>query len=298
MLLKCSGCDYVANQELADTKWKETSQDTTTTIYGNGAGLLLKVVLPQNRNVNGLKLMRAVRKFAPKTETLLPISSTLQSDSGRPSAILFDTSVAHLAKDLEQTLCSTASLIDVASGDPCPRCDDGQLNSVQAIELGHTFHLGTKYSVPLAATFTAASGERLPVQMGCHGIGVSRLIGALAEAKHDEKGLRWPTGFAPYKVAIIVHPKSEDAGEQVFDALNALWPNDVILDDRSNKSMSWKMRDADLVGYEYSIIIGSEWKEARLLELRNRNTGERHLCSLMCIKDYVGSDHIFANTNS
>ncbi|KAH7257432.1 hypothetical protein BKA59DRAFT_389138 [Fusarium tricinctum] len=170
------------------------------------------------------------------------------------------------------------NLVQIADGDDCPRCEKGTLKIHRALECGHTFQLGTRYSVPLDACvnlpqsgLSAAAqkegltpGSRVPIQMGCHGVGVSRIFGAVAEILADERGLNWPRAIAPFEVAII--PASDLAEEplRIYDTLainnGTRSTFDVVLDDRK-RSFGWKMKDADMVGYPVLVILGRSFKE-------------------------------------
>lgn len=176
--------------------------------------------------------------------------------------------------------------IRIRDGDSCPRCESGKLKFQKAIELGHTFHLGTRYSDPLEAHVQIPSNlvegkaeaqrtgkmTTVSMQMGCHGIGVSRIIGAVADHLADEKGLNWPRAIAPFEVVVIPGKGLEKDGVIVSEYLaNSQVPRqlDLLLDDRS-ESLPWKMRDADLIGYPVLIILGKGWSSDRLCEVQCR----------------------------
>ncbi|KAI1821923.1 class II aaRS and biotin synthetase [Xylaria intraflava] len=182
--------------------------------------------------------------------------------------------------------------IRIRDGDHCPRCTTGTLKVQKAIELGHTFHLGTKYSSALKARVQvpmakAEPGEAAPtaddqagdaaIQMGCHGIGVSRIIGAVAEHLSDDRGLNWPRVIAPFEAVVI--PRQiplDNKGDAVSIArsLSREMPTsravDVALDDRDSVDFSWKMKDADLIGYPVVIILGAKWESDGLCEVQCR----------------------------
>jgi len=178
------------------------------------------------------------------------------------------------------------NLLRIVDGDPCPRCSNGSLRVQRAIELGHTFHLGTRYSDTLSATVNVpaetsnalgievSASNEVPMQMGCHGIGVSRMIGAVADTLADDKGLNWPRVMAPFEVVIVPGKGLDEAALQVYDILQApTGPGtcqlDMILDDRM-ESFPWKMQDADLVGYPVIIVVGRRWKAESKCEVQCR----------------------------
>ncbi|KAL4790210.1 hypothetical protein BDV19DRAFT_372804 [Aspergillus venezuelensis] len=173
------------------------------------------------------------------------------------------------------------NLVNVFDGDRCPKCTEGKLKTHTAIELGHTFHLGTRYSEVLQATVKNEDNKSVPMQMGCHGIGVSRMIAAVADCLVDNKGLNWPRAIAPFEVVIV--PATDDVladAEMVYDRLvtgadaASSLPVDAIIDDRA-KNMGWKMGDADLIGYPIIVVLGRGWKEKQTLEVQCRRLGVR-----------------------
>lgn len=183
------------------------------------------------------------------------------------------------------------NLLAARDGDRCPCCDSGVLQLQKALELGHTFYLGTRYSEPLEATVSiptrakssqrdgpALTEHKTPMQMGCHGIGVSRLIGAVAEHLTDIRGLQWPRVIAPYEVVVISTPNLAEDASQVYDEI-ATGGIDTVLDDRS-ASFGWKLNDADLVGYPVLVILGKVWKETGECEVQCRRLGIKEMVPL------------------
>jgi prolyl-tRNA synthetase len=161
------------------------------------------------------------------------------------------------------------TLIKPRVDDHCPRCDNGRLKSTTAVELGHTFHLGTRYTEPLSAGVFNAEQQRVPMQQGCHGLGVSRMIAAIAEGHRDAKGLGWPAVVAPFEVCVVCHQEGRVDAEMVYDLLEGV---DAVVDDR-DRELVWKMKDADLVGYPVFVVLGRSWKTERLLEVQSRRKG-------------------------
>lgn len=146
----------------------------------------------------------------------------------------------------------------------------------RGIEVGQIFYFGTKYSEPLGATVTNSDGERVPVHMGSHGIGVSRLLGAIIEASHDDKGIIWPEEVAPFRVG-IVNVKQGDAAadtacEGMYRALTAAGV-DVLYDDREERAGS-KFATMDLIGLPWRITVGPRGLKSGVVELTNRRTGD------------------------
>ena len=202
-------------------------------------------------------------------------------------------------------------LVRIESGDFCPNCDEGTLRVENAVELGHTFHLGTRYSTPLEATIDAdpsqkesqreassnpgQSGtlpDRIPLQMGCHGIGVSRLIAAVADSLADSNGLNWPRVMAPFEAIIIPTKGLDSEAVDVYDLLTtskghaSRGPIDAILDDRA-RDFGWKIKDADMIGYPIIIVLGRGWKRNGECEVQCRRLGVREFVSADGVKAFV-----------
>lgn len=202
-------------------------------------------------------------------------------------------------------------LVRIETGDSCPNCDEGSLKNESAVELGHTFHLGTRYSTPLEVTVDVdpsqkdppreitsipsqpvTRSDRMPVQMGCHGIGVSRLIAAVADTLADSKGLNWPRVMAPFEAIIIPTKGSEREAPDVYDLLTASKGRlsqaliDTILDDRE-RNFGWKLKDADMIGYPVIVILGRDWKKERKCEVQCRRLNVKESVSADSLQSFV-----------
>lgn len=133
----------------------------------------------------------------------------------------------------------------------------------------------------------------VPMQMGCHGIGVSRLIAAIASLLADSKGLQWPRVVAPFEAAVLTGPAvSEEESREVYDLLSryaekGLQTVDAVLDDRAGKSLGWKMKDADLIGYPVVVVMGRGWKDKRELEVQCRRLGVKKDVGLGQLREEV-----------
>ncbi|KAJ8061393.1 hypothetical protein OCU04_010449 [Sclerotinia nivalis] len=193
----------------------------------------------------------------------------------------------------------------VMEGDICPKCQEPTLKVEKAIELGHTFHLSTRYSKPMGATVTVPSNlvenkfndeeitsrseengqVRVPMEMGCHGIGVTRMIGAVAETLVDEKGLNWPRVMAPFEIVVIPGKGSDEDALRVFDTFSTA-AMDPVVDDRE-VSIAWKLRDADLIGYPVIVVLGRKWKEG-LCEVQCRRLDVKENVKIEDLTDFVG----------
>ena len=167
-------------------------------------------------------------------------------------------------------------LIAVKEEDTCACCG-GKLSYTKGIEAGHIFQLGDKYSKAMNATFLDENGKAKPFIMGCYGVGVSRLVAAVIEQNHDEKGCIWTKSTTPFMVDIIVsNSKKEEealAGEQIYTDLKAAGI-DTILDDRINARFGFKMGDFELLGFPYAVVIGKKLPEG-FVEIVDRKTLEK-----------------------
>jgi len=165
-----------------------------------------------------------------------------------------------------------ADLIRVQEGDICPKCG-GRLRYSKGIEVGHIFQLGTKYSKALDANFLDKNCKTTPFVMGTYGIGVSRLIAAIIEQNHDDKGMIWTKESSPYMVDIVTaNIKDEEQKELSLEIYNRLKEKniDVIWDDR-NERLGFKMKDFELIGFPYALIVGKSLKDG-MVELVERKT--------------------------
>ncbi len=164
-----------------------------------------------------------------------------------------------------------ADIKNIKEGDTCPKCG-GKIHFKKGIEVGNTFKLGTKYSEKLGLNYLDKDNKLNPVQMGCYGIGVGRIIAAAIEQNHDEKGIIWPMSIAPYKVAIVLIDAKNDlqreTAESLYKELNDL-EIDTILDDR-NERPGVKFNDMELIGIPIRITIGKKINDGEIeIKLRN-----------------------------
>ncbi|OBT62228.1 prolyl-tRNA synthetase [Pseudogymnoascus sp. 23342-1-I1] len=376
-IISCRSCDYVANEELAEsslppathepgatwsfvsgpevsaakntfTVWRGISRDRNTLINvwyspreGFRGGLEVNthavkgivtdldpgvenaallwaqaieknIIEGQNASPGGAKIVNLVDYRLPSSLTATIQSAEIDplwTNSPPPSSLGISISTTAENTSDGQPL----NLLRISEGDACPRCTDGSLKIEKAIELGHAFYLGARYSDPMKAIVTLPAGyiepevpaiegsaqaavplksaQQVQMQMGCYGIGVSRLIGAVAETLADETGLNWPRVIAPYEAVVIPARGQEEGAVDVYDALaggrqtsrDAL---DVVLDDRAN-SFPWKMQDADLVGYPIIVVVGRSWKNSKSCEVQCRRLGTREEVPLDGLAAYI-----------
>ena len=173
--------------------------------------------------------------------------------------------------DVTAVYAATDEMHDAAAFEalPAERRREGR-----GIEVGHIFYFGTKYSAAMGLAVIGADGKPVVPEMGSYGIGVSRLVGALIEASHDEAGIIWPDSVAPYAAAILNLKQGDAACDAMCDQLHAGLPDQAIYDDRAERA-GVKFADADLMGFPWQAIIGPRGAAAGRVELKRRATGER-----------------------
>ena len=164
----------------------------------------------------------------------------------------------------------------VSAGEPCLECGT-PLGVERAIEVGHIFKLGTRYTTVMNVTVKDENGEERPLVMGSYGIGVERALAAIVETHHDEKGIVWPVPMAPWEVVITTirgdDPDVAEAAQQIYDALLSRGV-ETVLDDRAERP-GVKFADAELIGIPYRITVGPRSLEAGQVELVTRASGEK-----------------------
>ncbi|MFQ5681651.1 MAG: proline--tRNA ligase [Candidatus Binatia bacterium] len=168
-----------------------------------------------------------------------------------------------------------ADLRTALAGDPCPRCDTGALEYHRGIEVGQVFYLGKKYSESMGATYLDAEGRERPIEMGCYGIGITRLLAAAVEQNHDDSGIIWPFLLAPFHVLILpINYKDEQIGAVTDVLYGDLLRHgiEVLLDDRDERP-GVKFKDADLIGVPLRVTIGAKGLKRDCVEVRWRRGG-------------------------
>lgn len=162
----------------------------------------------------------------------------------------------------------------VREGDGCPKCG-ADLRVLSAIEVGHIFQLGTKYSEALGATYLDENGRTHPIVMGSYGIGIERIVASVIEQHADGSGMVWPISIAPYEIYILPvnwsDPKTKDAAEDLYGKLSE--GHEVLLDDRDERA-GVKFKDADLLGIPVRLTLGRGLKDGKV-EVRRRKDGEK-----------------------
>lgn len=288
-LLKCGACGYTANQELARTDLSHLAAGTPAAAWQiqrfahptHRDTLFYEVRVPEGRQLDRKRLARL-------------------ADPQLDQPLVYLPGAAHVPHGREvRTIENALDALVARAGDACPTCAShashntaastagpiARLDEMRTIECGHTFHLGDKYTRPLNFRFTtSAGGAEAFAQMGCHGIGVTRLVQVLAQALHDAHGLRWPVGLEPLpRVVIPTKPEYLPAAENVARRLiararsrRAAFDSDTnpmafeawddygaidgdmaaVVDDRFRKTWGWRVNEAELVGAREVYIVG------------------------------------------
>lgn len=268
-----------------------------TVVYSVG-GELVMAIIRGDLDVNEMKLARVLRTgdFALASEAELeahgiaagfvsPVGATgvrVIADDSITTVTEFvaggnkvDVHLRHVRPDRDLHPDVVADIALVREGDGCPQCGE-PLAVLRGIELGHIFKLGTKYSQSMGATYTDAEGKEHPIVMGCYGIGLDRLMAAVAEQYHDERGLIWPRSVTPYQVILIglqmSRPDVAQAAEELYATLQDRG-YEVLFDDR-DASPGVKFADADLWGIPLRIVVSPRNIKVGGAELKLRTADE------------------------
>lgn len=196
--------------------------------------------------------------------------------------------------------CSFSANVETMSTDrtDCPQCKNGTLVQSKGIEVGHTFYLGTKYSHVFNATFSNAQNKVSVAEMGCYGLGVTRILAAAIEVMSTEEGIRWPGLLAPYQVCVLPPKKGSKAdkaavlAEELVHAVGEALPalrGEVVFDDRTQMTIGKRLMDARRRGYPYVIVAGQgAVEETPRFEVICQQTGEMMFLSKDGLLDLLG----------
>ena len=186
----------------------------------------------------------------------------------------------HVFEERTSLYAATEEMHDAAAFEA--QTAEGDRLTARGIEVGHIFYFGTKYSVPMKANVAGPDGKDTPVHMGSYGIGVSRLLGAIIEASHDDAGIIWPDSVAPFDVVVInLRVSDEGVNAACEAAVSALeGAGKVVLYDDTDERPGGKFATADLVGIPWQLVIGPKGVAEGVVELKRRATGEKQTLSL------------------
>ena len=299
-LAEVSTPDCKTIEEVTNFLQIDPARTIKTLIFKGSETPLVALVLRGDHQMNAIKAAKIAMLATPLTlaspeEILAAVGCTVGSIGpvGLPMPILADRSAAALLnftcganKDdhhlqnanwgRDTTATAIYDLRNVVEGDPSPD-GLGQLQLKKGIEVGHIFQLGEKYSKSMNATVLDENGKAAVMQMGCYGMGVTRLVAAIIEQYHDDRGMIWPTCIAPFHVIIIPinsHKSAEVAAtaEAVYQAMRQLGI-EVLLDDREGPRPGAKFADAELIGIPHRLVIGERGLATQVVEYVNRQTG-------------------------
>jgi prolyl-tRNA synthetase len=310
-IISCKKCDYSTNEELysGTVSPQELTQSnsslkgrdinsvlTSTPFLSKDKTALFNIITPKDSGPLNTHLLKKLHPTIDTTlETPFKAWSALNAKDSkrtRTETQILDGRLAHLplSNPTGPTITHhNTALTSPTESSTCPSClSQASLKVSTAIEIGHTFHLGTRYSVPLNAQVLSSSNKLAPISMGCHGIGVSRLLAAAAGLLMDSKGLNWPMKIAPFGAVVVAAPKTaEEDTLRVYDTLatgssnnaqaavlssSSTTPLDVAIDDR-DRPLGWKLNDADLIGYPFIVVLGKAWKARGAVEVQCRRLG-------------------------
>jgi prolyl-tRNA synthetase len=304
-LVACDNCDYAANVEQAVTR------KTPPAAAGQGKAAMTNVATPGKHSIADVSAFLKVPPISlAKTLIYLadgkPVAVLVRGDrevTGAPvgfagpvglkAPIYVDDEVAamtdfvvganaadahltgvNLDRDFKATV--VGDFRQAAPGDACPRCEKGTFKGYKGIEVGHVFYLGQKYSKPMGVSFLDVDGKEKAAEMGCYGIGVTRIVAAAIEQNHDANGIVWPVPLAPYEVAVLELQQDDDAviatAKKIYEDLQAAGI-DVLYDDRDERA-GVKFKDADLIGIPYRIAVGKKGLAEGIVELKLRKGTE------------------------
>lgn len=223
-LITCSSCDYAANIEVAE-RVAGNGQTTCTEVNG------ILVTHEKSHAVNPRLVDRALSSYGDDAYSISKLED----------GVSHNLTIPH-------------------EGDSCPKCAS-RLEFSNAIEVGHTFYLGTKYSEPLSCDFKNSDNSLAPAFMGCYGIGITRLVAAIAEVSRDEVGLKWPSCVAPFETVVILGRGASEATLKEKALVLDTHLKDAVLDDRPKRSIGWKIKEAKLMGFPRVVVVKEDGVE-------------------------------------
>lgn len=272
------------------------------------------VLARQGRTINMLKVEKTLTTHLQEQQLFtdggmidMTMTETIPSPS-TPFHLFIDDSIDSLPHVPDHVITHGPDHFRTTeAGDLCASChhESSKLTTVKAIEVGHTFYLGTKYSSALGCTFLPEKrgASPKPAEMGCFGIGISRLVATAAEVCHDDRGIVWPSSIAPYRVCIV--PTSNNnaqllsMAESIYDQLEndmnwrvkghagSVFYDDVVIDDRK-QMFGAKMADAELIGYPFIVVLGKHALETGVVEVNQRIKGQANIKTKVPV-DELGS---------
>jgi len=203
-----------------------------------------------------------------------------------PGDVDFEGDLSHIFDERTSLYAATEEMHDAEEFAKIP--EDKQL-SARGIEVGHIFYFGDKYSAPMKATVMDSDGKPQTAQMGSYGIGVSRLVGGIIEASHDENGIIWPKSVTPFGAGVMNlkpgHDESDAVSEDIYNKLVAAGV-DPLLDDEKG-SIGVKFSRMNLIGLPFQIAVGPRGLKDGTVEVKTRATGEKQNMSPQAAAEFV-----------
>jgi prolyl-tRNA synthetase len=302
---QCSSCSYTANDEVVKHEPREYPENVAIKVWqgiSTDRNTHVHVVYPStcDTGAQGSLDDLSILALKPLYSDLDFKISKLTSTAPIPNnTIIVHPSISSdsLATLLQSLQISSPTVIPASTDftrtqehDTCPSCSTGHLTSTRTIEVGHTFHLGTRYSsIFNFRSYSSKFPSGDPVQMGCYGIGVTRLIGALADLGKSriqmKSGamtcLNWPVPIAPFQIMVVANASNEShsaAAHKLYDTLEKQgFAEEVLLDDRVGLSLVQKLRDADQRGVPVVLVVGREWDKDGSIEVQCRGLASQKL---------------------
>jgi prolyl-tRNA synthetase len=275
-----------------------------TVLYKDENNQHYLVVVRGSDEVNETKLKRIVKKdlvlctqsslptgylgpIKPTSMTVIADAYAIHITNGVCGAMKENTHLQNVSYNRDWTADIIGDIRSVRQGDPCPKCNQ-PISVKHGMEIGHTFVLNDRYSKPLEAMFTDPSGATKTILMGCYGIGVTRLVAAIIEQYHDEKGIQWPASVTPFHAEVMVLNPNDSQTIQCAHSIEKELEKhgyEVLLDDR-DISPGIKFKDAELIGIPHQIVVGRGFKDG-IVEYQNRHDGEKKNIILEEVSSYV-----------
>jgi len=261
-IVVCDSCEYAANIEAAVAKSKSYDSSTEIQIvamkalYDEGESKIVHFALPASIALQDVKACNAVAAN--------DLVACEKSQNIQMGTLIVDSALKGV-DTLDAVEKSYVDISSVCEDDSCIHCE-GSLRYTKGIEAGHIFQLGTQYSEPLGCNFLDENGKSVPMVMGTYGIGVSRLLAGIIEQNHDDKGCIWTKESAPFDLQVIISNIKDEAqvalGENLYKTLKSKGI-DVLLDDRKER-FGPKIKDFELLGIPYAIVIGKKLLDAKV----------------------------------
>jgi prolyl-tRNA synthetase len=287
----------------------------TLIVLGEDEDTLVALVLRGDHQLNEVKAEKITGIASPLVfATDAQVKSTINCDPGSigpvnsPVRVIVDRDAAALSDfvcganqdghhftganwERDGRIDAIEDLRNVVEGDPSPD-GKGTLSIKRGIEVGHIFQLGNKYSAAMKATVLNENGKSTIMEMGCYGIGVSRIVAAVIEQCHDDKGIIWPDNIAPFHVVII--PLNAHKSEQVIEVSESLYTQlqdagfDVLLDDRDKKtSPGVKFADMELIGIPHRLVVSDRGLENDTIEYKHRSDADTQDIAVSDVISYM-----------